>query len=231
MLISTPNDPDMKPARCLYATCCAILIALANMTSASEPSAPLAGEMVDEQLLEVMGDAASQGRLYRVVPGDSKVGFCVRHFPFQELRGEFTNIVGGLSLPADISEHGQANLVIHTSEMTLNNPDLLPLLQSHEFMDIQNYPEILFVGHRFEWLAHPQHGLIYGDLTLHGRTQPVIFDINLDILEDFEHNRPARIYLSGTSQVNRMEFDMHSYRFFVSHTVRLCLTVELVPWD
>jgi polyisoprenoid-binding protein YceI len=221
----------MKTGRQLYATCCAILLALANVAGASDPAASFESGVVDEKLLDIMRQSASEGRLYRVVPGVSRVGFCVRHFPFQELRGDFTNIVGGLSLPADISEHGQAHLVIHTSEMTVNNPDLLALLQSHEFMDIQNYPEILFIGHRFEWLTQPQQGHIYGDLTLHGRTQPVKFEVNLSTLDDVEHNRPARIILSGTSQVNRMEFDMQSYRFFVSHTVRLCLNVELVPWD
>lgn len=210
--------------------CCTLLLALADMAIAGEPCEPFVGK-VDPKLLEKMRASANEGRLYRVVPGQSKVGFCVRHFPFQELRGEFTNIVGGLALPADIEEHGQALLLIHSTDMEASNPDLIPLLRSHEFMDTERYPEILFVGHSFEWHTHPQHGHIYGDLTLHGRTQPVVFDIDFEMLDDFEHERPARIFLSGTSQVNRMKFDMRSYRLVVSHTVRLCLSVELAPWS
>ena len=76
-----------------------------------------------------------------------------------------------------------------------------------------------------------------GDLTLHGRTQPVIFDIAIDVydaLDDpgyLDDDRPARIHLSGTGQVNRLEFDMRSHRIMVSQTVRLCLSVDLVPWQ
>ena len=190
-----------------------------------------AQQEIHSTLLDTMRAAAREGRMYRVVPGQSRVGFCVRHFPFQELRGEFTNIVGGLALPPDIEEHGQALLLIHTSDMTTSNPDLLPLLRSHEFMDTDRYPEILFVGKSFEWHTHPQHGHIYGDLTLHGITQPVMFDIDLSVLNTDGQDRPTRIHLSGRSQVNRMKFDMRSYRLFVSQTVRLCLSVELVPWE
>ncbi|MBT8117498.1 MAG: YceI family protein [Gammaproteobacteria bacterium] len=220
----------MKFPRHLVIVSCAILLALADMAIASEACRPFVGK-VDAELLAAMRISAAEGRLYRIVPGQSKVGFCVRHFPFQELRGEFTNIVGGLALPADIQEHGQALLLIHSTDMDASNPDLIPLLQSHEFMDTERYPEILFVGHSFEWHTHPLHGHIYGDLTLHGRTQPVVFDIEFEMLNDYEHARPARIFLSGTSQVNRMKFDMRSYRLVVSQTVRLCLSVELVPWD
>ena len=210
---------------------CITLLGAAGLAPAAEPCAPFEGGLVKQEILDAMRAAGDQGRLYRVVPGASRVGFCVRHFPFQELRGEFTNIVGGLALPPAEEQHGQALLLIHTAEMEASNNDLLPLLRSHEFMDTERYPEILFVGHTFEWHNHPVHGHVYGDLTLHGVTQPAVIDLDLDMLEGFEDNRPARIHLSGYGQVNRMEFDMRSYRFLVSHTVRLCLSVELTPWE
>ena len=58
-----------------------------------------------------------------------------------------------------------------------------------------------------------------------------MFEIALALLTAEGEDRPQRIHLSGSSQVNRMKFDMRSYRFFVSQTVRLCLSVDLVPWD
>ena len=221
----------MKICPTLYLAAGVMLAALTGIVSAHEPCTPFERLDVDPKLLDTMREAARAGRMYRVVPGQSKVGFCVRHFPFQELRGEFTNIVGGLALPPDVDQHGQALLLIHTSDMWTSNPDLLPLLRSHEFMDTERYPEILFVGQTFEWISHPQHGHVYGDLTLHGITQPVMFEIDLDVLTAEGEDRPARIHLNGRSQVNRMKFDMRSHRMFVSQTVRLCLSVELVPWE
>ena len=216
-------------SKCLQACLSALLLLAAASLSAGEPCQPFEDGRVDARLLEVMRNAASEGRLYRVVPGNSMVGFCVRHFPGQELRAEFTHIVGGLVMPSMAQPYGQALLLIHTSPLKVSNEELGPLVKGPEFMDTGRYPEILFIGRAFEWLA-PLQGYIYGDLTLRGKTQPVVFDVGIDFLEEGLGNLPDRIFLKGSGQVNRHRFDMRSRRFMVSETVRLCLEVEMVPW-
>ena len=199
-------------------------------TGAARPCNPFEGGRVDAEILATMREAARNGHLYRVDPRVSKVGFCVRHFPFQEFRGEFTNIVGGLDLPPDPANHGHALLLIHTSSLKSDNTALVPLVEGHHFMDTVNFPEILYVGTRFEWLNAEQAHL-YGELTLRGRTHPVLFDVEIKLLDDTDDNKTDRIRLRGTSHVARFNFDMRSHRHFVSHTVRLCMDVELVRWD
>jgi len=196
---------------------------------AVEPCTPFEGGRVDAKILATMREAAREGRLYRVDNAVSKVGFCVRHFPFQEFRGEFSNIVGGLAFSQDPAQYGQALLLIHTSSLKSKSTALMPLVKGHNFMDTANYPEILFVGRRFEWLNAVQ-AHIYGELTLRGRTRPIIFDVEINVLDDMEDNRAGRIRLRGTSHVSRFKYDMRSHRFFVSETIQLCLAVELVPW-
>jgi len=209
---------------------CVTLALLAGSAAALEPCKPFEGGRVDERLLQVMRDAAREGRLFRVLPGDSRVGFCVRHFPLREYRGEFTNIVGGLTLPPAMNEFGQALLLIHTTDMESSDPELDPLVQGHGFMDSKRFPEILFVGRAFQWYT-PLRGYIYGDLTLHGRTQPVVFEVEIKVLESDAEGQLKKIYLHGTSQVNRLQFDMYSHRMVVSETVQLCLSVELALWE
>jgi len=194
-----------------------------------EPCAPFEEGRVDPGMIQLMRQAAENGRLYRVDPDVSKVGFCVRHFPGQEFRGEFTNIVGGFVFPPVLGQHGQALLLIHTASLSSENPSLLPLVTGQQFMDTDRYPDILFVGHTAHWQTALQ-GHIHGDLTLRGITRPVTFDVHVQALEGVENERPDRILLEGRSQVERRNFDMNSYRFFVSETVRLCLAVELLPW-
>ena len=207
----------------------ALLVLLVTSTVADEPCRPFEDGRVDARLLEVMRSAASEGRLYRVVPGDSRVGFCVQYFPAQEFRGEFTNIVGGLVMPSIAQRYGQALLLIHTTDLKASNKGLAPLVQGREFMDTRRYPDILFVGRAFEWLA-PLQGYIYGDLTMRGITQPVVFNVGIDILEEGLGNLPDRIHLKGHGQVSRYQFDMRHHRITISETVRLCLDVEMVPW-
>ena len=228
-----PLDPRplqrVQPPWYLRVCLSALLLLAVAAVVADEPCRPFEDGRVNPKLLEAMRGAASEGRLYRVVPGNSRVGFCVRHFPLQEFRGEFTNLVGGLVMPSITQRSGPALLLIQTNSLEASNKELAPLVQGHEFMDTSRYPDILFVGRAFEWLA-PLQGYIYGDLTLRGKTQPVVFNVSIDILEEGLGNLPDRIFLKGKGQVERHQFDMRSRRFTVSEIVRLCLEVEMVPW-
>ena len=62
-------------------------------------------------------------------------------------------------------------------------------------------------------------------------THPVIFDADIEVPKDVLDSWPERIRLRGLSHVSRFNFEMHSHRLFVSDTVRLCLSVELVQWS
>jgi polyisoprenoid-binding protein YceI len=220
----------MLELQSLRAILAALLCLRAGSAAAVEPCTPFEDGRVDAELLATMRQAAKEGRMYRVDADTSSVGFCVRHFPFQEFRGQFRNIVGGLALPPDSSQYGHALLLIHSASLISENSDLVPLVIGHSFIDAERYPEILFVGRRFVWLNDRQ-ARIYGELTLRGRKQPVVFnvDVERDAGEDPQGDR--RIRMRGTTLVNRFQFDMTSYRYFVSEQVQLCLAVELVPWE
>jgi len=207
-----------------------LLCLLVNPVAAVEPCAPFENGRVDAGLITAMRKAASEGRMYRVDAGNSKVGFCVRHFPFQEFRGEFRNLVGGLALPPDPGQYGHALLLIHSASLISENSNLVPLVIGRSFIDAERYPEILFVGRRFVWLDDRQ-ARIYGELTLRGKTQPVVFDVEIERGAGETPEARRRIRMRGSTQVNRFQFDMNSYQYFVSEQVKLCLAVELVLWD
>jgi len=221
---------DRMIKRVSRAAACSICVLLATgAIGGDQPCAPFEGGRVDSEMLAAMRAAAAEGRMYRVDTDVSKVGFCVRHFPFQEFRGEFTNIIGGLAFPPEPASYGQALLLIRTSSLQSDNTALVPIVTGSNFMDTANYPEILYVGRRFEWLTEV-HAHIYGDLSVRGRTHPVIFDVDIDVPDDTNGEPPERIRLRGRSHVSRFNFDIRSYRLVVSDTIQLCLAAELVRW-
>ncbi len=205
------------------------LLLFTGFSNADTPCAPFK-DRVDPNILTAMKEAAVSGRLYRVNPDSSRVGFCVRHFPKQEFRGEFNNIVGGLAVPPDLANIGQALLLVHTTSLQSESKALIPLAKGSYFMNTTHYPEILYVGRRFEWITQA-HAHIYGELTLRGVTKPVMFDADLHLSNDLDTEQADSIRLRGKSQINRFEYDMRSHRFFVSETIRLCVDVVLVPWN
>jgi polyisoprenoid-binding protein YceI len=220
----------MLESQSLRALLGALLCLLVGSSAAVEPCTPFEDGRVDAELLATMRQAAKEGRMYRVDADTSSVGFCVRHFPFQEFRGQFRKIVGGLALPPDASQYGHALLLIHSASLVSENSDLVPLVIGHSFIDAEEYPEILFVGRRFVWLNDRQ-ARIYGELTLRGRKQPVVFNVDVERDAEDATEGDRHIRMRGTTLVNRFEFDMNSYRYFVSEQVQLCLAVELVPWE
>jgi polyisoprenoid-binding protein YceI len=206
-----------------------LLLLGCGVAAARSPCAAFEGT-VNPRLIDVMRSAALQGRLFQVVPGASSVGFCVKRLFGPEFRAEATNIVGGLALPPAPHMFGQALLMIRTNSLMADEPSTLSMAKGPDFMDTQRYPDILFIGRAFQWLS-PLQGYIYGDLTLHGYTRPVVFNVKIEILESGLGDLPTRILLTGTSHVSRREFGMYNHPILVSDEVNLCLSAELMAWD
>ena len=146
-----------------------------------------------------------------------------------EFHGEMTDIAGCLTMPRSPRLHGQALLLIKANSMTANHPELLPMVQGTQFLDARNYPQMLFAGHLYQ-SSQPLVWHISGDLTLHGRTRPVLFNINIEVLESRLGDFPVRILLTGDSQVDRRQFNITSHHLLVSDKVDLHLSAELVAW-
>lgn len=200
-----------------------------DMATAMQPCATFEGGLVAPAQLQVMRDAAAEGRLFQVVPGTSSAEFSVRYLFGMEFHGEMTDIAGCLTMPRSPRLHGQALLLIKANSMTANHPELLPMVQGTQFLDARNYPQMLFAGHLYQ-PSQPLVWHISGDLTLHGRTRPVLFNINIEVLESRLGDFPVRILLTGDSQVDRRQFNITSHHLLVSDKVDLHLSAELVAW-
>ena len=134
---------------------------------------------VEPSLLTTMLDAARDGNLYRIDDNTSQVGFCVSS-KFNEVKGDFQEVRGGLALtPTDTtSSDGQAMLVINTASLDTRGSMIENLIKGERFFDVDKYPEILFVSRGFEWTGQDRARII-GDLTVHGVTRPVVFNVTL----------------------------------------------------
>ena len=104
----------------------------------------------------------------------SEVGFTVRHMMISKVRGHFNLKSATLIAPENPLE---ATVTAHVDATSLDTKDegRDAHLRSAEFFDVENYPSIDFVstGVRYEGGDF----LVDGDLTLHGITKPVTFEL------------------------------------------------------
>ncbi|HHB11713.1 MAG TPA: polyisoprenoid-binding protein [Chromatiales bacterium] len=205
------------------------LLGSAGAASTGEVCSAFRGGKVEPEIITQMLEAASQGHLYRVQQGFSRVEFCVRHALAGRIHGEFQDFEGGVSLSPDDSIHNRALLLVRANSIKTGNAAIEALAKDDLFFDAERYPEILFVSRRFEILDSGKARL-YGDLTLHGVTRPVAFEVELD--PDAPGRGDAdRLALHARTTVRRSEFGMTHFKHLVSDEVTLCLkfVVERIP--
>lgn len=180
---------------------------------------------VKQHVLDTMLDAALIGHLYRIQPATSRVGFCIDS-KFKHVRGDFRDIEGGISMKPSADSYGQALLSINTDSISTSSPMIESVIKSKTFLDVAHYPEILFVSTGFEWLLGTA-GVLEGNLTLHGVTKPVIFNVEVsDIKGNRVRKSSENILIRITTNISRADFGMERMAFTVSDSVKLCMSVR-----
>ncbi len=188
--------------------------------------APFREDMVAPEQVQAMLSAAEDGHLYRIQPSTSRVGFCVDG-KVSRIKAEFRNFRGGLSLWPDPGEDELAMVVISTASLDTDNSMTEQMLKSEPFFDVENYPEILFVSSGIHWTSNTTAEQ-KGDLTLHGVTKAIIFQVQLTDMKVESGSKVEKIVAKAETTINRSDFGMETLALLVDDEVDLCLSVEAI---
>ena len=195
--------------------------------------APFRGGIVDPGIVKSMLLAADEGRLYRIHSARSSVGFCVDS-AIGRVAAEFKGIQGGFALRHETwGDESQMLVMVDADTLEMDETFIKNMLKSEHFLDTYMFPKILFVSTGLRWLDN-NHALLEGDLTMHGVTRPVKFDVTVSAVDSRQHERGVRqgsddrIVVTAKAFIQRSDFDMTSLSFLVSNTVELCMRVDAV---
>lgn len=201
-----------------------LLLLFSNPASALDMQCNLTEySQIKPAMIAAMMEAADKGYLYRVDASASNVSFQVNHFPFSTVEGNFHEFQGGLSLPVETGKSRQALFIIKVDSMATGDQDLDVYLKSSVFFNATQYPDIIFVSTGFEWINKSTARLI-GELTLHGKTRPLVFNVHIDTTESYSVGQSLKMIASA--EIQRSEFGMHEMSIFASDTVRFNLRIE-----
>jgi len=204
------------------------LVALPGWADDEELCEPFRDGVVDETLVSKMLEAADKGHLYRIRKDTSRVGFCVES-EFKEVVGTFRDVKGGLAFGTGDASNGQTMVVVQTASVETDHAVIDPLIKGKQFFDVGKFPEILFVSSGFRWVDGDS-ALLTGNLTLHGVTRPVVFNVELTNTGDKVPGPQESVLFKATTAIKRSEFGMDTLSSVISDTVRLCLSVEAVRY-
>jgi len=191
---------------------------------AEDLCAPFQDGRIDDSVMSTMLNAAEAGYLYRIQASTSQVGFCVDS-KFQRVEGVFEAFQGGMALLPEAGQTGQTVVVIRADSLNTKGALIGNLIRSPRFFDVENYPEILFVSTAFKWVSSTRAEL-RGNLTLHGVTRPVIFDVEVSGSGSKRIGDAENILVKATTSIRRSDFGMDTLSKLVSDSVQLCMSVK-----
>lgn len=179
---------------------------------------------VKQHVLDSILDAAKKGYLYRIQADTSEVKFCIDS-KFSYVEGRFEDVEGGIAMQSGNEKHGQALLSIDVDSVSTSNPLIDQVIKSGTFIDIERYPEILFVSTGFDWRVGTA-GVVKGSLTLHGVTRAVTFNVKLSDVKGNKSENSDVILIKMSVPISRADFGMRKKRLLVSDSVMLCMSVQ-----
>jgi polyisoprenoid-binding protein YceI len=170
---------------------------------------------------------------WTIDPAHSSAEFKVRHMMISNVKGEFQAATGKLKL--DTADLTKSAVEVSLDAATINTGDAQrdAHLKSADFFDAEKFPTLTFKSNR---ISKNKNGVITvaGDLTIHGVTRSVAFEVEgpSDPTKDPWGN--TRIGLSATTRVNRKDFgltwnaSLETGGILVGEEVALTLEVQFI---
>jgi polyisoprenoid-binding protein YceI len=158
----------------------------------------------------------------------SKIGFNVTHMAVSEVEGKFNDFEGTVASKSDDFNGSQIAFTAKTASVDTDNEKRDGHLKSPDFFEADKYPEIKFAG---TLVKDGGKYKLKGDLTMHGVTKAVEFDVTYGGMINTPNGTKAGFKLTG--KVNRQDYGLKwankvpTGEMVVSDEVELIVKVEL----
>jgi polyisoprenoid-binding protein YceI len=158
----------------------------------------------------------------------SKIGFNVTHMAVSEVEGKFNDFDGSIVSKSDDFNGAQVQFVAKTASVDTDNEKRDGHLKSPDFFEADKYPEIKFTG---TLVKDGGKYKLKGDLTMHGTTKPVEFDVTYG--GTMNHPKGTKAGFKLTGKLNRQDYGLTwankvpTGEMVVSDEVELIVKVEL----
>jgi polyisoprenoid-binding protein YceI len=184
-------------------------------------------------LAALASSAAAQVSAWQIDPNHSAAQFTVRHMMISNVTGSFQKMSGTVQYdPADISKT-VVEVTIDAASVDTRNDGRDKDLRSPNFFDVDKFPNLTFKSMHAA-AAGPGKIRLTGDLTIHGVTKQVTFDVDgpTPPIKDARGN--LHMGASAATVINRKDFGLmwnnmvEGVGAIVSDNVTITLDVELV---
>ena len=177
--------------------------------------------------------ALAQTTAWQVDPNHTATQFSVKHLGVSTVRGAFTKTTGQIQLDEKDVTKSQVEITVDMSSLDTRNESRDKDVKSPNFLDVAAYPTMIFKSRKIA-PAGPGRLKITGDLTLHGVTKEVTFEVEgpSPAIKDPWGN--LRQGASATATINRQDFGVTYNKtldtggLVVSNDVQITIDIEFI---
>ncbi len=142
-----------------------------------------------------------------VDPDHSVAAFSIRHMMIANVRGQFNKITGIIYFdPSDIAG-SSVEITIDVASIVTGIKKRDDHLRSADFFDVENYPFITFKSTEVKPVDE-KHAKIAGNLTIHGITRPMSFDVEASGPAKDPFGSGMSMGFTAEAAIDREEFDI-----------------------
>ncbi|OIR09154.1 protein YceI [mine drainage metagenome] len=166
-----------------------------------------------------------EGGQFAVDKNHAKIIFSISHFGFSTYYGMFTDFDAKLAFNPKAVTKSKLAVTVNLNGIDTTNPKLDEHLKSAAFFDVAKYPTATFKSTKIK-VTGATTGKIYGDLTLHGVTRPVVLDASFNGGGTNPMTKAYEVGFNATALIKRSDFGVKAYVPAVGDDVKLIISGE-----
>ncbi len=169
---------------------------------------------------------------WKIDSAHSQVTFSVRHMMISNVYGRFEKFEGDVDFNETDPARSTVDVSIDASTINTREPQRDGHLKSPDFLNVEKYPSIGFKSTRVE-MINPDHGKVYGDLTIRNTTRPVVLDVEYSGTARSPYGTVSAGF-SASARINRKDWDLtwnvalETGGVLVGDEIKVNIDVELV---
>ena len=144
---------------------------------------------------------------WKIDPAHSSAEFRVKHMMISNVKGSFSGISGTLNLDEADPAHSTVEASVPLGTISTGDQQRDTHLKSPDFFHIEQHPEMKFKSTKIE-VKRAGELVVTGDLTIHGVTKPVTFDVEGPTPPSKDPWGNTRVGLEATAKINRKDFGL-----------------------
>jgi polyisoprenoid-binding protein YceI len=155
------------------------------------------------------GTAVPPGH-YALDPHHWSVTFDVDHLHYSRFVMRFDRASAQLDWPTGGLDNAMVEATIDASSLDTNVPQLDQMVKGTQMLDAARYPQIRFASTHFERTGEAR-GLLTGDLTIRGVTQPVTLDVTFNGYAPNPLTKQPTVGFTAAGHFSRAKFGLTTW--------------------